>query len=162
MMGFSVCAFAGTPTLEGVVKDATGKPVQGADVKIEPRTGGHFVKMIKTDATGRYVMKGLAAGTYQVTLLVNGQVKASILNASTSSSRATTLNFDLRKTKTPTKKHMVWVPAETGTHIGSGQWVEVDDSGKVDTNNSSLDHVNSAGVQEIQRTSMGTRSPKGP
>jgi hypothetical protein len=30
-------AWAGTPALEGIVKDATGRPIKGADVRIEAR-----------------------------------------------------------------------------------------------------------------------------
>ena len=56
---------AGTSVLEGVVKDATGRPVKGADVRIEAK---NFSKTFKTDANGRYVTDSLPVGTYKVML----------------------------------------------------------------------------------------------
>jgi len=83
---------AGTSVLEGVVKDASGRPIKGADVRIETK---NFSKILKTDASGRYVTDVLAVGTYQVTLVINGQVKASIRDAKTQVNKPTQVNFDL-------------------------------------------------------------------
>src|ERR1700757_4728398 len=87
---FSVSA--GTSVLEGVVKDANGRPIKGADVRIEAK---NFSKILKTDASGHYVTGGLAVGTYKVTLIINGQVKASPRDAKTQVNKSTQLNFDL-------------------------------------------------------------------
>jgi len=89
LVTFSV--FAGTSVLEGVAKDATG-PIKGADVRIEAR---NFSKILKTDASGHYVTHSLPVGTYKVMLVINGQVKASILDAKTQLDKPTQLNFDL-------------------------------------------------------------------
>ena len=83
---------AGTSVLEGVVKDASGRPIKGADVRIEAK---NFSKILKTDASGRYGTDVLAVGTYKVTLVINGQVKASIRDAKTQVNKATQVNFDL-------------------------------------------------------------------
>jgi len=91
LVTFGVFAGGGS-VLEGVVKDATGHPVKGADVRIEAK---NFSKILKTDASGHYVTEGLAVGTYKVTLVINGQVKASILDAKTQADKPTQLNFDL-------------------------------------------------------------------
>ena len=86
-------AFAGgTSVLEGVVKDATGRPIKGADVRIEAK---NFSKILKTDASGHYVTHGLPVGTYKVMLVINGQVKGPILDAKTQLDKPTQLNFDL-------------------------------------------------------------------
>ena len=90
LMAFSM--FAGTSVIEGVVKDATGRPIKGADVRIETQ---NFSKILKTDASGRYVTDVLAVGTYQVTLVINGQVKASIRDAKTQVNKPTQVNLDL-------------------------------------------------------------------
>jgi len=88
---------------------------------------------VKTDLKGRYISHGLQPGVYRVTLLVNGAVKASIMNTQTKANQPTQLNFDLKTTSQAgntarSGKHMVWMPGRTGTHIG-GNWVEVDDTG---------------------------------
>jgi hypothetical protein len=128
-------AWAGASALQGVVKDAKGQAIKGADVRIESRDGSKLFKTVKTDRNGRYVSDGLAAGVYRVTLVVNGAVKASIANTKTKADQSTQLNFDLKPAPaaqaaagTKNGKHKVWVQNNTGTHIG-GRWVEVDDSG---------------------------------
>jgi Carboxypeptidase regulatory-like domain len=124
----ALSAWAGTSALEGIVKDANSRLVKGAEVRIEAK---NFSKIVKTDASGHYIADGMAVGTYKVTLLVNGTVKASIMNAKTQSGRPTQLNFDLTAKMAPVKKHthMVYVHPDTGTLIGGGRWIEVDDNG---------------------------------
>jgi Carboxypeptidase regulatory-like domain len=139
LVGLFLLAFSargGPPALEGVVKDWTGRPIKGADVRIEAK---NLSKIVKTDASGHYIFDGLAVGTYKVTLVVNGSVKASIVNANTQLDKPTQLNFDLTTriasvnssaVSSPVRStHMVWVAPDTGTLIGGGRWVEVDNSG---------------------------------
>jgi hypothetical protein len=101
LVTFSV--FAGTSVLEGVVKDATGRPIKGADVRIEAK---NFSKILKTDASGHYVTGGLAVGTYKVMLVINGQVKALIPDAKTQLDKPTQLNFDLSGKRASANKHI--------------------------------------------------------
>jgi protocatechuate 3,4-dioxygenase beta subunit len=124
----------GPASIQGFVKDAKGEPMKGTDVRIESRDGKQVFSTIKTDSKGRYISQRLQPGVYRVTLLVNGAVKASIMNAQTKANQPTQLNFDLKPASQASNiarggKHMVWVPARTGSHIG-GNWVEVDDRGK--------------------------------
>lgn len=95
-------ASAGTSVLEGVVKDLVGRPVKGAEVRIEAKD---FSKILKTDASGRYVAGGLAVRTYKVTLVINGQLKALIPDAKTQVDKPTQLNFDLAGTRASTEKY---------------------------------------------------------
>jgi serine/threonine protein kinase len=122
-------------SLQGFVKDAKGEPIKGADVRIESRDRKEVVSTVKTDSKGRYISQGLQPGVYRVTLLVNGAVKASIMNTQTKANQPTQLNFDFKQTSqagntTRRGKRMVWVPSRTGSHIG-GNWVEADDTGEV-------------------------------
>jgi hypothetical protein len=138
VIGLMLCAataWAGPASIQGVVKDAKGQPIKGADVRVESRDGKHILNTVKTDAKGRYISQGLQPGVYRVSLVVNGTVKASIMNTNTKPDQATQLNFDLKPVAASqasaagkSGKHMVWVPANTGSHIG-GSWVEVDESG---------------------------------
>jgi hypothetical protein len=132
-------AWAGASAIQGVVKDAKGQTIKGADVRIESRDGSKLFKTVKTDGNGRYVSDGLAAGVYRVTLVVNGAVKASIMNTTTKADQRTQLNFNLKPVSASQAssgakggKHMVWVPSTTGSHIG-GRWVEVDEKDNADT-----------------------------
>jgi hypothetical protein len=147
-------AWAGPASIQGLVKDAKGQVIKGADVRIESKDGKQQFNTIKTDAKGRYISEGLPVGTYRVTLVVNGAVKASITNTKTKADQTTQLNFDLKpvaasQASAPVKKgkHMVWVPSQTGSHIG-GRWVEVDDTG---TSEPGALNVQKANAEQLQR-----------
>jgi serine/threonine protein kinase len=123
----------GPASIQGFVKDAKGEPIKGADVRIESRDGKQVLSTAKTDSKGRYISQRLQPGVCRVTLLVNGVVKASIMNTQTKANQPTQLNFDFKPTSeagntTKGGKHMVWVPGRTGSHLG-GTWVEADDKG---------------------------------
>src|SRR5216117_2945185 len=123
-------AWAGPSAIQGLVKDAKGQVIKGADVRIESKDGRQKFNTVKTDGKGRYISEGLQPGVYRVTLVVNGAVKASITNTKTKADQTTQLNFDLRplpaaqvNAAEKKGKHMVWVPPSTGTHTG-GDWDE--------------------------------------
>src|SRR5262245_23525209 len=154
-------AWAGPSTIQGVVKDAKGQAIKGADVRIESRDGKKLFKTVKTDGSGRYVSDGLAAGVYRVSLVVNGAVKASVMNTQTKSDQRTQLNFDLKPASgsqagAPAKKgkHMVWVPSNTGSHIG-GRWVEVDDNGSADSGALNVKKGSAEALQQEQMRNSG-------
>src|SRR5204862_7264829 len=114
------------------------------------------------DAKGRYISQGLQPGVYRVSLVVNGAVKASISNTKTKSDQATQLNFDLRplpaaqvNAAEKKGKHMVWVPASTGSHIG-GSWVEVDDGAKTEPGTLNVQRAN---AEQLQRQIQSQGNP---
>jgi 5-hydroxyisourate hydrolase-like protein (transthyretin family) len=162
-VGLVLCAasaWAGPSSIQGIVNDAKGKPIKGADVRIESRDGKQLFNTVKTDAKGRYISQGLAPGVYRVSLVMNGAVKASITNTKTKSDQATQLNFDLRPV--PAKqvagaekkgKHMVWVPASTGSHIG-GSWVEVDESGNAGAGSLNVKRGSAEALRQQQLNSV--------
>ena len=155
-----VTAWAGGSAIQGVAKDAKGQAIKGADVRVESKDGKQHFNAVKTDAKGRYISDGLPAGVYRVTLVVNGAVKGSIANTKTKANQTTVLNFDLnpvpasKGTAEQKKgKHMVWVPAGTGTHIG-GRWVEVPDGA---TDAGAL-NVQRANAEQLQRAAQSAGS----
>src|SRR6266404_5286972 len=108
-------AQAGEAGLSGIVKDSSGKPIQGAEIRIQGSDANKTGK-IHTKDNGRYNYPELEAGTYSVTLLVNGVTKASIANVKTRAGETQTLNFELVKGSRATPfapgKHYVWVPKQ--------------------------------------------------
>jgi hypothetical protein len=165
-VGFVLCvanAWAGPASIQGIVKDAQGKPIKGADVRIESRDGKQLFNTAKTDTQGRYISQGLQPGVYRVSLVVNGAVKAAIGNTKTKSDQATQLNFDLKpvaagqaSTEQKKKKHMVWMPPATGSHTG-GRWVEVPDGAA----EPGALNVKRANAEELQRESLSRGNPGG-
>jgi hypothetical protein len=160
IIGLMLCAasaWAGPASIQGVVKDAKGQSIKGADVRVESRDGKQLFNTVKTDGKGRYISQGLKPGVYRVSLVVNGAVKASIMNTSAKADQATQLNFDLKPatsgqagTTQKSGKHMVWVPSNTGSHIG-GRWVEVDESGNADAG---ALNVKRGSAEAVHRTQM--------
>jgi hypothetical protein len=156
-------ALAAGPGLQGIVKDAKGHPIQGADIRVEATNTGRLLTTLKTNVEGRYSLEGLAAGKYRVTLVVNGAVKASINNTTLEPGESTHLNFELKQTRasvTVTKgKHSVWMPAFTGSRL-PGRWVEVDDSGSWAAA-APANHIVRVSAEELQREAHNRASPTG-
>ena len=160
-------ARAASSVLEGIVKDAKGHPIEGADIRIETKNGGKLLTTVKTDVNGRYILNGLPAGNYRITLVAHGAVKTSINNTTIESGEPTKLNFDLRaapasQASVIAKKgrHWVWVPAFTGSRL-PGRWVELNDSGSWAAEASTFNVVRVSG-EELQRTSRNSYSHKLP
>jgi len=164
VMLFAVSASAASSELQGIVRDAKGHPIQGADIRIEATNTGRLLTTAKTNVNGRYSLEGLAAGNYRVTLLVNGAAKASVNNATLEPGESTQLNFDLKQTRasvTVTKgKHRVWMPAFTGSRL-PGRWVEVDGSGAWSAANATANNVVRVSAEELRRTANTKASPTG-
>lgn len=147
-------ASAASSELQGIVKDASGRPIKGADVRIEATNTGTLLTTIKTNGNGRYNVENLAAGNYRVTLVVNGALKASVNNTTLVPDQSTQLNFQLKPTHasvTVTQgKHRVWMPAFTGSRL-PGRWVEVDGSGSWAAANATANHVVRVSAEELSR-----------
>ena len=164
VMLFVASASAASSELQGIVKDAKGHPIKGADIRIEATNSGRLLTTVKTNVNGRYSLERLAAGDYRVTLVVNGAVKTSVNNATLEPGESTQLNFELKQTRasvTVTKgKHRVWMPAFTGSRL-PGRWVEVDDSGGWSAANATANHVVRVSAEELRREANTKASPTG-
>src|SRR6267143_3194395 len=160
---FVASAWAASSVLEGIVKDAKGHPIEGADIRIETKNGGRLLTTVKTDVNGRYILDGLSAGNYRITLVVHGAVKTAINNTTIESGEPTKLNFDLRaapesqaSVTAKEGRHWVWIPAFTGSRL-PGRWVELNDSGSWSGEANTLNVVRVSG-EELQRTSRNSFS----
>ncbi len=155
----------GSSTLQGDVKDSKLQPVAGAEVHIQAKDSSGFTKIVRTDPNGHYVVSKLPNTDYEVVLFVNGSIKASIKNTKTYADKPTQLDFKLTGQYAGNKQkkhtHMVYVPADTGSHLG-GRWVEVDDSGNANT--AGADNVQKAdgtAIRQLQSNSTGGTSAMG-
>jgi hypothetical protein len=150
---FFTLAGAWASPVEGVVKDAQGKPLPGAEIRIQTQDG-KLVGRTSTDAHGHYLFANLPNGIYKVDCLVNSVLKASIKNVSAKGTKPAQLSFALTgKTMAKGGKHFVWVPANTGTNIG-GRWVEVDEAGNTNSGDR-VQHIDGAALQRAGGTGGG-------
>ena len=92
--------------LQETVRDSRGDPIKGAEIRIEGKNGNFA---IKSDATRHYFSDAL---DYRVTLIVNGSVKASLVNVRAGAEKPAELSFYLRPANRSSDKHMVWIPDE--------------------------------------------------
>lgn len=95
LLFLSLPAFSQTSTIEGIVKDPDGKPLQNAVITID-RTDikGHYT--LKTDKKGHYGHYGLPlGGTFDISVAVDGQVKDMVKGVHTKGDPST-VNFDLK------------------------------------------------------------------
>jgi 5-hydroxyisourate hydrolase-like protein (transthyretin family) len=164
VMLFVAGASAASSVLRGIVRDANGHPIKGADIRIEATKTGRLLTTVKTNANGRYSFEGLAAGDYRVTLVVNGAVKASINNTTLEPGESTQLNFELKQTRASvavTKgKHRIWVPPFTGSRL-PGRWIEIDDSTSWAGAHLSAENVVRVSAEELEREARTKDSSTG-
>jgi tetratricopeptide (TPR) repeat protein len=88
-------AAAQVTTVEGVVKDEKGAPVQGAIIHLT-RTDIKGSYTTKSDKKGHYGHYGLPIGTYDITLEVNGKVVDTVNKVRTTLAGIPPINFDLK------------------------------------------------------------------
>ena len=166
-VGLFLCVasvWAGPASIQGIVKDAKGQPIKGANVQVASKDGKQLYNTVKTDAKGRYISEGLQPGVYRVSLVVNGAVKAAISNTKTKPDQSTVLNFDLKPVpagqasgEQKKGKHMVWIPAQTGSHMG-GRWVEAEEGGAAAAGSMNVER---ASAEQLQRQAQSMGNPNG-
>jgi hypothetical protein len=150
----------GPARIQGMVKDSKGQAIAGAEVHITAKDGSGLEKVVRTDSGGNYGVSKLPVTDYEVVLFVNGQVKASINNTKVLSDKPTQLDFKLTGQYAANQKakhtHMVYVPGETGSHLG-GRWVEVDDQTGV-ASSTGTDNVKRLSGEAARRFQTGGNS----
>ena len=117
------------------VNDVRGKPAAGAELWLE-KEGAKGAKKTLADATGQFTFKNLAPGAYKISAYdyQTPAAGATTFQASASTKGAAAVTISLGKISreamtAKTKKRYVWVPGgETGSHIGGGKWVPVEEN----------------------------------
>src|SRR5579862_1569491 len=96
---FAVSGWAQTAAIEGIVKGPDGKPLQGAQMKIDRLdVRGNYT--VKTDKRGHYFYGGLPGGSYKVSVVVDGKERDFQNGVPIKIGDTQSLNFDLSKSDT--------------------------------------------------------------
>lgn len=164
----SSLAFAQS-TLQGDVKGVDGRVAKDAEVRVERQDKKAGPVIVKTNAAGRFVVNNLPAGNYTVMAKVAGGVTSPVQVVKLTATHPMMVSFDLRGPVTRNaagaakkKKKYVWVPEETGSHLG-GRYVEVPDDASADTSADSganTTKLNEQGLRRLQSPN-GMRSGGG-
>ncbi len=92
---FSATGWAQTSQFEGTVKGVDGKPVQGAEIRIERQdVKGNY--KTKTDKKGHYFYGGLPLGNYKIIVATDGSDK-DVMNMRSKLGETQDASFDLAK-----------------------------------------------------------------
>jgi carboxypeptidase family protein len=150
---FSGAAFG--QSIEGVVRGPDGKVLKDAEVRVEQK-GNKSLVTARTDSGGHYSYSRLSPGVYTVSVVLGGAVKSSV-NVKTTTTKSR-IDFDLKPEVAKKVKHYVWVPAPTGSHMGSG-WVEVDDGGNAAPGALNSQTASGELAREMQRRSTNPTHP---
>lgn len=145
------------------VKDVHGKPAVGAKVWIERMDATIPAKETATNAAGESLFGKVAPGTYKVNAY-DPRTPAATATVIKLGAESKTVSLALEKmvrgVQTEKKsKHYVYVAGETGSHIGGGHWVAVED----DANGTGANAVDKRGAQMLnQPQSFQMRPWQGP
>jgi hypothetical protein len=107
--------------LQGNVLGTDGRPLQGADVRVEAKEKPGVPFTTATGGKGEYLFTGLPAGVYRLSVLESGAVKFSV-NIKMRGEKAR-VDFDLSPSATKKIRNYVWVVGRTGSNL-PGRWVE--------------------------------------
>jgi tetratricopeptide (TPR) repeat protein len=95
LLALSIPSLAQVTAIEGVVKGADGKPVQGAKILIV-RTDIKGNYPTKTDKKGHYIYMGLPIGRYDISVQVDGKTVDQQKGVSTHPGDPIPVSFDLK------------------------------------------------------------------
>jgi tetratricopeptide (TPR) repeat protein len=93
---FAAAGFAQTSNIQGDVTGADGKPLQGAQIKLQ-RTDIKQSFNVKTDKKGHFLYANLPTGVYDITLLVDGKDMGTMTGLHPRQGDNPPLQFDLAK-----------------------------------------------------------------
>jgi hypothetical protein len=119
-------------SIQVMLKDTRGKPAAGAKLWLERIDLKTSALNTVSDSQGQAMFQNVAPGTYKISAYEPKTPAAAATVVRSTADRPTAVNLSLgkmaRSVNTPKKrKRYVWVAGETGTHIGGGQWVAVED-----------------------------------
>jgi hypothetical protein len=124
--GASILALSAAPqaaSLQGTVLETDGRPLPGAEVRVEKKDKSTAPLTTMTSSNGRFLFTALPAGVYRFTILAGGAEKLSV-DVKMRGEKAR-IDFDLSPSAPKKIRNYVWVGGRTGSNI-AGRWVERD------------------------------------
>src|SRR2546421_12260160 len=111
--------------IQGEVRGVNGRPLQGAEVRIERKDKTGALVTLQTNARGNMASSTLPSGTYGISVVESGAVKSNVtIKTAEETAR---VDFNLKPSAGKKVKHYVLVSG-TGSHLGP-RWVEADANG---------------------------------
>lgn len=114
-------ALAQAAPLQGNVLGTEGRPLQGAEVRVESKGKPSVPITTTTGSNGRYLFTALPAGVYKLSILADGAVKFSV-DIKMRGEKAR-LDFDLSPSARKKIRNYVWIVGRTGSNL-PGRWAE--------------------------------------
>jgi hypothetical protein len=106
--------------LQGTILGTDGRPVHGAEIRIEGKGKSSAPITTITGSNGKYLFAKLPVGLYKMSIVAGGAVKFST-NIKMRGEKAR-IDFDLRPSAGKKTRNYAWV---------AGRWVEAGDTGRV-------------------------------
>jgi Carboxypeptidase regulatory-like domain len=116
-------ALAQVAPLEGNVMGTDGRPLHGAEIRLEGKDKASAPISTITGSSGRYLFAALPAGVYKLSILADGAVKFSV-DIKMRGEKAR-LDFNLSPSARKKIRNYVWVLGRTGSNL-PGRWAERD------------------------------------
>jgi len=135
------------------VSDTKGKPAAGVELWLERVDAKAAAKKELSDSSGQFTFRNVASGNYKVSAYDHKTPAAAATMVRPAANHVTAVTLSLGKMtraaseKSKNKQRYVWVAAETGSHIGGGKWVPVDED------------VNGTGANAIEKRSGAMLNP---
>ena len=145
---FVLSANAKSASIQGDVLGTDGRPLKGAEVRVERKDKASPVMMASANAKGSYLVEGVSPGVYKISVVAGGAVKSAV-NVKTTGDNAR-VDFDMKPASGKKVKHFVWSGGGTGSNL-AGRWVEVGDNQTAVPGTLNVDRVSGEMVRELSR-----------
>ena len=151
--GFVLSATAASSSIQGDVLGTDGRPLKGAEIRIERKDKPTAPTTTITNGKGYYSSADLAAGLYRISVVVGGTVKSAVTVRTVGDNAR--IDFDMSRSA-GSVKHYVWVTGGVGSHLG-GRWVQADPNGAPHASALNVQVDNGQLVRQMERRPYGTR-----
>ena len=120
-------SFGDERSVQVTVNDQRNQAIAGVEVQLERLDGKGQAQTSRADASGHVVFRNVAAGTYKVSAFTKRLAAATAVDTTKQNTNITLSMAPISRQAGAKRKRYVYIAGETGTHIGGGRWVAVED-----------------------------------